>query len=173
MPPCRGGLRYATCLTAPDPTSLQGRAPVRHVSYNSGSCLPTGEVFGAPRVLQLQILFPCRGGGSLEHRVCRGSGPAGSALCPVASDTAFLPGGLWCRHLMPCGFLWTVGLKHKEKRSKPACAASLSHVPNACAHVSKEVDVRVIMGLQDVRTGTTFNACKMCRHAATMQRQYC
>jgi hypothetical protein len=70
MPPCRGGLRYATCLTAPDPTSLQGRAPMRHVSYNSGSCLPIGKVFGAPRVLQLQILFPCRGGGGLWSIVC-------------------------------------------------------------------------------------------------------
>jgi hypothetical protein len=31
------------CHTAPNLTSLQGRAPVHHVSYSSRSCLPTGE----------------------------------------------------------------------------------------------------------------------------------
>jgi hypothetical protein len=31
---------------------------VRHVSYDSGSCLPAGEGFGALRVLRLRILPP-------------------------------------------------------------------------------------------------------------------
>jgi hypothetical protein len=39
---------------------------------------------------------------------------------------------------------------------------------NLHAHVSKSSNVRVIMGLQDVRVGTTINTCKMCVHAATV-----
>jgi hypothetical protein len=34
------------------------------------------------------------------------------------------------------------------------------HVPNAHVHVSKVSDVRAIMGLQDVRAGSAFNARK-------------
>jgi hypothetical protein len=45
-----------------DPTSLQGRALVHHVSYSNGSCLPIREGSRAPRVLQLWILPPCREG---------------------------------------------------------------------------------------------------------------
>jgi hypothetical protein len=56
--PCKGGLWCATCLAALDPTSLQGRALVRHVSYVSESCLPAGEGFRAPRVLRLRTLPP-------------------------------------------------------------------------------------------------------------------
>jgi hypothetical protein len=36
-------------------------------------------------------------------------------------------------------------------------------VPNACAHVAKVPDVRAIMGLQDMRTGSIVNAYKKCR----------
>jgi hypothetical protein len=46
-----------------------------------------------------------------------------------------------------------------------------SHVLNACTHVFKALDVRVIMGLQYVRTDNAFNACKTCGHAATVQLQ--
>jgi hypothetical protein len=41
-------LRCITYPTALDPTSLQGRAPERRVSYNSGSCLPTGRALVLP-----------------------------------------------------------------------------------------------------------------------------
>jgi hypothetical protein len=41
------------CTVALDPTSQQGRAPVRHVFYSSVSCVPAGEGSGAPRVLRL------------------------------------------------------------------------------------------------------------------------
>jgi hypothetical protein len=70
MPPSRGGLRgyhlssgsgsrlpdrkgfgTTTCTVAPDPASLQGRAPVRHVSYSFRFCLPVEEGSRAPRVL--------------------------------------------------------------------------------------------------------------------------
>jgi hypothetical protein len=62
LPPYRGGLRSAVCPTAPDPTSLQGRAPEHRMSYSSGYCLPAGEGSGAPHVLWLQILPPYREG---------------------------------------------------------------------------------------------------------------
>jgi hypothetical protein len=51
-----------TCTMAPDPASLQGRALVCHISYNSGSYLPAGEGSRAPHVLRLQILPPYREG---------------------------------------------------------------------------------------------------------------
>jgi hypothetical protein len=92
LPPSRGGLRgchmfndsgsrlpdrngsgAATCTVAPDPASLQGRAPVRQVSYNLRSYLPTGEGSGAPRVLRLRILPPYQ----------EGSGVA--TACPAVS----------------------------------------------------------------------------------------
>jgi hypothetical protein len=112
LPPCREGLQCAMCPTALDPASLQGRAPVCHVCYSFRSCLPTGEGSGAPCVLQLRILRPCRRGlrstacpttldpASLqwrapERRVCRGSGSVGSAPeRPVSHDSgSCLPTG--------------------------------------------------------------------------------
>jgi hypothetical protein len=45
------------------------------------------------------------------------------------------------------------------------------HVPITSVNVSNVPDVRVIMILQDVRAGSTFNVYKMCGHAATMQRR--
>jgi hypothetical protein len=83
------GSRIATCLVALDPTSLigraptpsyvpwlrtlplQGRTPVHHVSYSSGSCLLVGEGFRAMCVLRLQILPPYR----------EGSGATTACLC--------------------------------------------------------------------------------------------
>jgi hypothetical protein len=38
-----------------------------------------------------------------------------------------------------------------------------THVPNAHAHVSKAPDIRAIMGLHDVRVGSTVNTYKACR----------
>jgi hypothetical protein len=112
LPPCKVELRCAMCPAAPDPAFLQGRAPVRYVSCSSRSCLPTGEGSGAPRVLRLWILPPCRGG-------------IRSTTCPTAPDPASLPGGLRCRHHMPCGFMWDADFKHKEKPSKHVYAARL------------------------------------------------
>jgi hypothetical protein len=42
-------------------------------------------------------------------------------------------------------------------------------VPNACVHVSNALDVRAIMGLQDVRVGSAVNACNTCEQVATVQ----
>jgi hypothetical protein len=36
-----------------------------------------------------------------------------------------------------------------------------SHVSNACTYISNASDVKAIMGLQDVWTDNTFNACKI------------
>jgi hypothetical protein len=68
--------------------------------------------------------------------------------------------------------LWAVGLKHKEKPSSLPVQQGL-HIPNARVHVSKTPNVRAIMTLQDVRAGSTVNACNTCRHSAKVQRQHC
>jgi hypothetical protein len=44
-------------------------------------------------------------------------------------------------------------------------------VTEACTHVSMTPDVRAMMGLQDMLAGGAFNACKTCRHAATVHLQ--
>jgi hypothetical protein len=44
-------------------------------------------------------------------------------------------------------------------------------VSKAHTHVSKASDVRAIISLQDVRTGSTVNACKMCGYVATIRLQ--
>jgi hypothetical protein len=81
LPPSKGGLRgchvligsrsclrdrkgsgTTTCTVAPDPASLQGRAPVHHVFYSSRSYPPVREGSGASRVLQLRILPHSKGG---------------------------------------------------------------------------------------------------------------
>jgi hypothetical protein len=41
-------------------------------------------------------------------------------------------------------------------------------VYKACTHVSKVPDVRASIGLQDVRAGNAFNACKTYKHASTV-----
>jgi hypothetical protein len=79
------------CPTASDPAFLQEMALERHASYSSESCLPIGEESEALRVLQLQILPPCRGGPR-------------SAMCPTFPDPASVPEGLRCCHRMSCGF---------------------------------------------------------------------
>jgi hypothetical protein len=47
-----------------------------------------------------------------------------------------------------------------------------THVPNERVLVSKSLDVRAIMGLQDVRVGSAVNACKSCGHVAIVRLQY-
>jgi hypothetical protein len=46
------------------------------------------------------------------------------------------------------------------------------HVLNARTQISKALDIRAIMGLQDVRAGSAVNVCKACRQTATVQRQH-
>jgi hypothetical protein len=77
MPPCQGGLRgchvssgsesclpdrkgssAAMCTVARNPATLQGRAPVRHVSCSSGFYLSAGEGSRVLHVLRFQILPP-------------------------------------------------------------------------------------------------------------------
>jgi hypothetical protein len=49
------------------------------------------------------------------------------------------------------------------KKSLAGQAVQLgSHIPSTHMHVSKALDVRAIMGLQDMRGGSVINACKMC-----------
>jgi hypothetical protein len=45
-----------------------------------------------------------------------------------------------------------------------------AYAPNARTSVSKASDVKVIMGLQDVRSGSAVNAYKTCKHVAIVHR---
>jgi polyferredoxin len=183
---CKGGLRCATCHTALDHASLQGRAPLRHVSYSSRSCLPAREGSGAPRVLQLRILPPCMGGlrcitcpttpdpASLHERapVCHMSYNSGS--CLPTREGSSVPGILRLQILAPyregsgvataCPAV-SCGIRASNiKKSLDPC------VPNARVHISKTPDVRAIMSLRDVRAGSAVNTYKTCGYAATLQR---
>jgi hypothetical protein len=46
-----------------------------------------------------------------------------------------------------------------------------THVPNVRAHVSKVLDIRVIMGLQDVWAVSAVNAYKACRQIVIVRLQ--
>jgi hypothetical protein len=45
------------------------------------------------------------------------------------------------------------------------------HVPNARAHISKALDIKAIMGLQNVRACSAVNAYKTCKQMAIVQLQ--
>jgi hypothetical protein len=162
--PDRKGSGTTTCTVALNPASLQGRAPVRHMFYSSGSCLLAGEGSEAPHILQLRILPSYRGG--LRR-----------ATYPMALDPASLPGGLRCRHRMSCGFLWTVGLRYIKNGLASLPMQLGSRVSKASVHVPYAPDARANMGLQDVRTSSVIITCKMCRHdsysASTVPHQLC
>jgi hypothetical protein len=92
--PDRKGSGATTCTVAPDPASLQGRAPVHHMSYNSRSFLLRGEGSGASRVQWLRILPPCREGcGAATACPAISYGPRASSIekrltcLPVQLDT--------------------------------------------------------------------------------------
>jgi hypothetical protein len=101
--PANVGSETVMCPVVSDPASMMKRAPA------------------LPRILQIQILPPYRGG--LQ-----------STVYPTTPDPASLPGGLRCHHRMLCGFLWIVGLKHKEKASRLAYAGrhACSQRTHAC-----------------------------------------
>jgi hypothetical protein len=158
--PVEVGSGAVMCPVALDLASLIGRAPVCHVSYSSGSCLPTGEGSRAPCVLQLQILPPYGGG-------------LWSTTCPTAPDSASLLGGLRCRHCMPCNFLWTVGLRYIKRGLDSLPKQIGSRVSKPRAHVPYASNARAIMGLQDVQIGDVIITCKMCGQAATVLHRPC
>jgi hypothetical protein len=84
-----------------------------------------------------------------------GSGPRLSA--EVSSDAVMCP-------TVPCAPCTT-----NIKKSLADLPVQLGmHILSARAHVSKALDVRAIMGLQDVRAGSAVNACKVCGQAATV-----
>jgi hypothetical protein len=106
-------------------------------------------------------------------------------MCPMAPDLASylmraltLPcilwlrtsplgwGGLRCYHVSH-DFLWAQVLSIKKSLADLLVKLG-TLVPNARANVSKKLDIRAIMGLQDVQTDSVVNAYKACGHAATM-----
>jgi hypothetical protein len=78
-----------------------------------------GRVPAPSCVSWIQTPPPCKGG-------------LRCATCPMAPNLASLPGGLRCRHHMPCDFLWTTGFKHKEKPIRPTYAARHVCSPYTC-----------------------------------------
>jgi hypothetical protein len=85
-----------------------------------------------------------------------------AATCSAAPDPTSLLGGIRAttRPTVLCG-----SRASNIKKSLAGLPVQQSaHVSNACMHISKAPDVRIIMDLQDVWG----NACKMCGYAATV-----
>jgi hypothetical protein len=92
-----------------------------------------------------------------EHRMSCGSGSS-SFLRGLRDAT---------RHAVPCGPRGS-----NRKKSLADLPVWLGpRVPNAHVHVSKTPDVRAIIGLQDIRAGSTVNACKTCGYTTTVLLQ--
>jgi hypothetical protein len=143
LPPCQGGL---WCC---------------RMSCGSGPCLPAIEGSGAAHV-------------------SRGSRPrlpaskcSGVIMCTMALDPAILLGRA---PMLPCALRlrtlpprWEVSGASIKKNLSGLLMQLGPHVSKACVHVSKMPNVRAIMGMQDVRKGSAFNACKTCGHADIVQ----
>jgi hypothetical protein len=85
---------------------------------------------------------------------------SGAVMCPLASDLA--------ARLMWAPALSRIPRVSSIKKSLADMSVQLdTHVPNTPMHVSKLLDTRVIMSLQDVRPGGAVNACKACRYSET------
>jgi hypothetical protein len=127
--------------------------------------------------MQYRTLLPCQGALRGWH-VSRGSGPRpllGRALVPLrvlrlrtlplcleGSSTITNP-------TVPCGLQAS-----SIKKNLTGMSMQLgSRVFKTRMHVSKASGIKAIMGLQDVRAGCTFSACKTCGQAATVQRRSC
>jgi hypothetical protein len=110
---------------------------------------PAREGSGAPRVLQLWILPLCRGG--LQSASCPTVPDPASLLEGSSAGTAYLA--------VSCG-----PQDSNIKKSLAGLSVQLgSPVLNAHAHVCKTLEVRVIMGLQDVRADGYNTAIVQCR----------
>jgi hypothetical protein len=148
-----------------------------------------------PRAQLHQTLPLCQGG--LRHchvsSVSRPHLPAregsGATTCIMALDPTSLlrralepPYGLRLRTLPPCreGFGTAThptvpygSLASSIKKNLPGLPKQLgSHVSKAHTHVSETLDVRAIMGLQDMRASDAFSAYKTCGQTVTLQLQY-
>jgi hypothetical protein len=162
-PPCWGGFR---CYHVP--YGFRPRLPTQ-VGSDAAMCPMTSDLTSRlrwaptlPRVLWLRTSPPGWGG----LRCCQVSYSSGPRL-PV--EVGF---GAVTNHVAPCG-PWASSIK----KSLAVIPMQLgTYVPNARAQVFKALDIRVIMGLQDVRAGSAVNACKTCRqgsyNATTVQRQH-
>jgi hypothetical protein len=126
---------------------------VHHVSSGSGSCLPDKKVSGtATCIVALDPLGGLR-----------------CTTCPAVPDPASLQRGLQdaMRPTVPFG----PRASNIKKSLASLSMQSGSYVLNARAHVSKVPNIRVIMGMQDVRADNAFNAYNMCQHVATVRLQ--
>jgi hypothetical protein len=115
--------------------------------------------------------------------VSSGSGPhlssredSRATTCTVAPDLTSLlgralepPCNLRFRTLPPCqkGSGAVTCLKHKKNLAGMPKQLDLC-VFKACTHISKTLDIRVIMDLQNMWIDDTFNAYMMCGQTATV-----
>jgi hypothetical protein len=128
---------------------------VHHMSGGSGSYLPDKKVSGT--AMCTVALDPL---GGLR-----------CVTCPAVSDPASLQRGPQdaTRPTVPSG----PRASNIKKSLASLSMQSGSYVLNVRAHVSKAPNIRVIMGMQDVRADNAFNAYNMCQHVATVQRMPC
>jgi hypothetical protein len=146
-----------------------GRAPTRrHVSCSTGPCLSVEVGSGAATCLaapeptsliRRALTMPCVPWLQTHW----------STTCPMAPDPASLLGGL--RASTRPAVLYEPRASSIKKRLAGLPVQLGLHVLNARAHVSKVPDVRAIMGLQDERAGSAFNARKTCGQADTVWLQ--
>jgi hypothetical protein len=91
------------------------------------------------------------------------------SVCPMAPDTATLPGGLQRCHASCVPYEPRASSIKKNLASLTVQLGS--HVSKAHAHVAKTPDISAIMDLQDMRAGSAFNAYKKCGQAAIVWLQ--
>jgi hypothetical protein len=139
---CAPTCRHMSCGTGPClPAKVCSEATTRPVTPDSASLI--GRAPMPPSVSWLRTRWE----GSDVPPSC------GSGSC---LHTGRAPG---CH--ASCDSLWATGLKPKKNLAGLPVQLG-SHVPNACALVSKASDIRAITDLQDVWAGSVINACKTC-----------
>jgi hypothetical protein len=144
------------------------------VSYSSGSCLPAEVGSGAAT---------CSAALEPASLVKRAPAPPCVPWVRTYWEGSSAQCVMCLRILPPCGEGFgpprilrpPCGSRASSTKKSPAglLVRQGSPIPNARAHIFMVLDVRAIMGLQDVRAGIAASACKTCRHAATVQRQRC
>jgi hypothetical protein len=143
--PCRPDT--STYCAIPHPASLPRWAlGLPHVQWLRTPSPYQGGLWCRACVPWLRTLLPIRDGSGDTLPPCR-----------EGSDATMRPA-------IPCG-PWDSSIKEPSYHGPMWLGL---RVYKACTHVSKVPDVRASIGLQDVRAGNAFNACKTYKHASTV-----
>jgi hypothetical protein len=143
-----------------------------HVATCPAAPNPASQLKWALRLPRVQQLWdpPLSQGGLRCRHVYRGSGPTGrrqTSTYPTAPDPATLLGGLWA---VTCPMVLCGPRASSIKKNLAGLPVQQgSPAPNVRVHVLKVPDIKAIMSMQDMWAGTTVNACKTCRHTATVR----